>query len=206
MNKNSTRTTAVLGTTMALVIAGTAAVSAAGPRDDRGPGSAGYGQRDIGSQRERGAQMMPGARGMGGMRGLEADVERRETTIQTADGVTSMRVEQGTADSASDASLSFSLGSGEAVSVILDEDTEIVAFEEQGFTDRRGWSHMRLAPTEVEAAAIEAGAEIVVWSDAADDGDFVASRVVIQPAEDGDAAEADADVEESTEDAATTDA
>ena len=41
MNKNKTRLTAIVGTTMALVIAGTAAVSAAGPRDDRGPGKAG---------------------------------------------------------------------------------------------------------------------------------------------------------------------
>ena len=40
MNRNTTRVTAVVGTTMALVIAGTAAVSAAGPRDrdDRGMG------------------------------------------------------------------------------------------------------------------------------------------------------------------------
>jgi hypothetical protein len=189
--------TAVVGTTMALVIAGTAAVSAAGPREDRGPGRAGMGS-------ERGAQMMPGAPRMGGIRGLETDVERRETTIQTADGVTSMRVEQGTADSASDASLSFSLGSGEAVTVLLDEDTEIVAFEEQEVTDRRGWSRMRMAPTEIAAADIEAGTEIVVWSDAEDDGAFVASRVVIQPADEGD--EAEATVEDSTEDATTTDA
>ena len=206
MNKNSTRMTAIVGTTMALVIAGTAAVSAAGPRDDRGPGNAGYGKAGIGSQRERGAQMMPGARGMGGMRGLEADFERRETTLQTADGVTIRRVEQGTADSASDTSLSFSLGSGEAVTVVIDEDTQIVAFEEQEVTDRRGWSRMRMAPTELEAADIEAGADIVVWSDAEDEADFVAARIVIQPADDAADADAADVVEESIEDASTTDA
>lgn len=197
MNKNSTRATAIVGTTMALVIAGTAAVSAAGPRDDdRGRGHAGPGKAGIGAQ--QGGKMMPGARGMGGMRGLDADFERTETTIQTADGTTSMRVEQGVADTATDSGLSFSLDSGEAVTVVIDEDTQIVAFEEQEVTGNRGWSRTRLAPSEIEAAAIEAGTEIVVWSDSEDDADFVASRIVIQPAVDTEEAGAE-DVAEDTE-------
>jgi hypothetical protein len=217
MNRNSTRATAIVGTTMALVIAGTAAVSAAGPRnDDRGRGPAGPGKAGIGAQ--QGGAMMPGARGMGGMRGLDADFERSETTIQTTDGTTSMRVEKGVADTATDAGLSFSLGSGEAVTVVIDGDTRIVAFEEQEVTSNRGWSRTRLAPSEVEAAAIEVGAEIVVWSHSEDDADFVASRIVIHPAvdtEDADAEEAEAGdvaeeaaeaVEETTEEAAATDA
>lgn len=142
--------------------------------------------------------MMPGARGMGGMRGLDADFERTETTIQTADGTTSMRVEQGVADTATDSGLSFSLDSGEAVTVVIDEDTQIVAFEEQEVTGNRGWIRTRLAPSEIEAAAIEAGTEIMVWSDSEDDADFVASRIVIQPSVDTEEAGAE-DVAEDTE-------
>jgi hypothetical protein len=211
VNKNNTRLTAVVGTTMALVIAGTAAVSAAGPRerdDQRGQGHAGFGAK-------QGGQMMPGARGngarLGGMRGLDADFERRETSVQTADGVTITRVELGVADGADEASLDFSLASGEAVTVVIDEDTQIVAFEEQEVT-RRGWSRTRLAPTEVETMDIEPGSEIVVWSDSEDDADFVASRVVIHPADEDeatDAAETDEaadEAAETTEEAATTDA
>ena len=202
MDKNKTRMTAVVGTTMALVIVGTAAVAAAGPRDDRGFG---HGKAGMGANF---GEMMQGARGMGGMRGLDADFERVETTIQTADELTTRRIEQGVADAADAASLSFSLADGETVTVAIDEDTNIVAFEEQEFT-RRGWSRTRMAPTEVEAADIEVGAEIVVWSDADDDADFVASRIVIQPVEEAEAVEADADeavAESDTVEAVATDA
>jgi hypothetical protein len=218
MNKNTTRLTMIAGTTMALVIAGTAAVSAAGPRDrDDSRGKAGFGAK-------QGGQMMPGARGMGGMRGLDTDVERTERTVQTADGITTVRVEQGVIDAADEASLNFSLGSGEAVTVAIDEDTKVVAFEETERTDRRGKSRTRLTPAEVEASAIEAGAEIVVWSDSEEGADFVASRIVVKPADteeaeeatevDAEAAEADeaeeldaeAEEVEETEEAAATDA
>ncbi len=121
MNKRKTRLTTAVGTTMALVMTGTAAVSAAGPRDDErgfGPGRAGMGEM-------RGGQSM---RGIGPMRGARSRTcERRETTVQTADGTTSHRVEQGLVESASDASLTFTLGSGEVVTVAIDEDTEMVA-------------------------------------------------------------------------------
>ncbi len=173
MNK-TTRTTAVVGTTLALVIGGTAAVAAAGPRDrndDRGmsggpqmgakagmggmKGGPGMG----GEMRARGmGDRGMGDRGMGGgMRGLDADVERTERTVQTADGITTMRVEQGVVDSAAAESLSFSLASGETVTVVIDDDTEAVAFEEQEITSRRGLSRTRLAPTEIETTEIEAG-------------------------------------------------
>ncbi len=163
MNRNSTRTAAIVGTTMALVLAGSAAVSAAGPRDDdRGPGPAGRGMAGMdapwGGEMMRGDRgMMRGEPGLGGLRGFGADVERTERTVQTADGMTSVRVEQGIADSASDSSLSFSLGSGEAVSVVIDEDTEVYALEEQEVTSNRGWSRTRMVPTQVDAATIEAG-------------------------------------------------
>jgi hypothetical protein len=227
MNRNSTRTAAIVGTTLALVLAGTAAVSAAGPRDDdRGPGFAGRGM--AGMDNRWGGEMMHGDRGMmrgepgvgglrgepgvGGLRGIGADFERTERTVQTADGMTSVRVEQGIADSASDSSLSFSLGSGETVSVVIDEDTEVYALEEQEVTSNRGWSRTRMVPTQVDAAAIEAGSEIVVWSDSEDGADFVASRVLIQPATADDTVAADepgddaAAADETTEEAAPTDA
>lgn len=220
MNKNTTRATAVVGTTMALVIAGTAAAAAAGPRDRDdvrgfgGPGIAGNADMQPGPG-------MGGMRGMrggmgGGLRGLDADVERTERTIQTADGITTMRLEQGVVESAAADSLSFSLASGEAVTVVIDEDTEVVTFEEQEVTNRRGQSRTRMAATEIEAGDITAGAEVVVSSDAEGDEGFVASRIVIRPAEsdDPEAEAADADEaiaeteadDETMEDAAATDA
>jgi len=188
MHNNTTRTTVVVGATMALVLAGTAAVAAhPGDRDDRGMqrGKAGIGALQGGG--------MPGARGLGGMRGALEEFERREVTLQTADGTTTRRVEQGTVDSTAADALTFSLANGEAVTVAIDDDTEAVAFEEQEMTTRRGWSRTRMAPTEVETTDIEAGAEIVVWSDSEDGAEFVASRIAIQPAE---AEEAEADAEE----------
>lgn len=222
MNKHTTRATAVVGTTMALVIAGSAAVAAAGPRDrddDRGfRGQDFAGKADMGGM--RGGLGMGGMRGGpdmgGGLRGLDADFERTERSVQTADGTTTVRMEQGVVDTAVADSLSFSLASGEAVTVVIDEDTRVVTFEEQEVASRRGLTRTRMAATEVEAGDITAGAEVVVTSDAENDAEFVASRIVIKPAEveDAEAEAVDADeavaeteaVAESTEDAATTDA
>jgi hypothetical protein len=186
MSKNTIRATVIVGTTMALVIAGTAAVAAAGPRDR--DDFRGFGDMQMGGMR--------GDFGMGGgLRGLGSDVERTERTVQTADGTVSARVEQGVVDTAGDASLSFTLGSGEAVTVVIDEDTQVAAFEEEEVLGRRGWSRTRLAATEIEPIDIEAGAEVIVWSDSEDDADFVASRVVVKPADmdEADAEDADAD-------------
>ena len=41
-----------------------------------------------------------------------------------------------------------------------------------------------MAATEIEADEVQAGAEVLVWSDSEDGADFVASRVVVQPADD----------------------
>jgi hypothetical protein len=191
MNKHTTRATAIVGTTMALVIAGTAAVAAGGPRerdDIRGFG----GQSMAGKAGMGGMRGGPGMGGFGiggdlgmggGLRGLDADVERTEHTVQTIDGTTTVRVEQGTLESAADTSLSFSLAGGEGVTVVVDEDTDVVAFEEQEVMGNRGWARTRLVPSEVEVDELEAGAEIIVWSSAEDEADFVASRVVVKPAE-----------------------
>jgi hypothetical protein len=182
MQKRNTRTLALAGATLALVIASTAAVTAHGPRDDDGFGQGGGG---MGMQGWQGDLEMPGLRGgLGlGIQGAFEDVERQETTIQTADGVTSYRVERGMAGVVSDAAIDFTLASGEAVSVGIDDDTAVIAFEEQTVT-RRGWSRAHLAPTAVEPGDIGAGSEIIVWSSSEDGADFVASRVVIQPVQD----------------------
>jgi hypothetical protein len=205
MDKNTTRLAAVAGTTMALVVAATATVAAAGPRDR------GFGQDEFGF----GGRMGPGmelGRGFGGLRGMDEDFERREVTVQTADGTLSSRVEQGTLASADEASLTFSLANGEAVTVTLDEDSQVVGFEEQeeAFGE---WSRTRLAPTEIAAADLQAGSEIVVWSESEDGGDWVASRVVVTPADEAIEDDASATDEatddtapEATEDAATEDA
>lgn len=209
MHRNTTRTTAVVGATLALVMAGTAAVAAhPGERDDRGwEGGQGGMRAPMGG-------LMPGARGLGGMRGALDDYERREVTLQTADGTTTQRVEQGTVDSAAADALTFSLASGEVVTVVIDDDTQAYALEEQEVATRRGWTRTQLVPSEVETADIAAGSEVAVWSASEDGADFVASRIVIQPAEDADTeaeAEAEADAAETVEEsvsseAATTDA
>lgn len=202
MYKNSTRFTAVVGTTLALAIAGTAAVAAAGPRDREdargfgGWGMAGMGPMDDGPR-------MGGMRIGVGLRGLDADVERAQRTVQTVDGTTVTRVEQGVVEAADASSLSFTLASGEAVTVVIDDDTDAMAYEEQEVTSRRGWTRTRLAPTEVELTDIEAGAEVVVWSEAEDDAAFVASRIVIRPDE---ATDEDSAVTEDAEAAETADA
>jgi hypothetical protein len=152
---------------------------------------------------------MWGGMGMrGGMRGLDADFERTERTVQTADRTTTVRMEQGVVDSVAADSLSFSLGSGEAVTVVVDEETLVVGFDEQEQTIR-GWSRNVVVPAEIEVEEIEAGAEIVVTSDSEDDGVFVASRIVVKPAEAEEADDAEAEAEETveeTEDATATDA
>ncbi|MEX1336007.1 MAG: hypothetical protein AB1Z66_11975 [Candidatus Limnocylindrales bacterium] len=207
MNKN-TRVTAIVGTTMALMLAGTAAVSAAGPRDRddmRGFGGQGMpGRPGMGPMND--GPLMGGMRMGAGLRGLDADVERVERTVQTADGTTTLRVERGVVDTATGTSLSFTLGSGEMVSVVVDDDTDAFAYEEQEVISRRGWSRTRLAPTEVELMDIAAGAEIVVWSNAEDDAGFVASRVMVQPADSADAADEAETTEEAVVEAAATDA
>lgn len=179
MRTHRNRLLAASAATLALIVAGTAAVSAHPRDDDRG--FRGERMRDrIESMRDA----MGVRAGLGAaIRGDLEDFERREVTTQTADGIDARRVEQGVVERVGDGELTFSLGSGETVTVVVDDDTQAVAFEEQEFTTRRGWSRTRLAPTPVETADIAVGAGVLVWSDADDGSDFVASRIVIQPAE-----------------------
>lgn len=218
MNHNKTRLMTISGATLALVIASTASVAAFGPRDDDDRGHrAGKGRigAEFKGRMERGMADRGAMRAkMGaGIRGAFDDFERRETTVQTADGTTTHRVEQGHVEDTADGSLAFTLGSGESVSVSVDDDTEIVAFSEQT-VERGRWSRERLVPSEVELGEVEVGTEIVVWSDSEDGADFAAERIVVKPAVDedvdaDDATEADADATEdatATEDASATDA
>jgi hypothetical protein len=188
MQHNKTRLTAVSAATLALIVAGTATVAAhPGDRGGRG-GERGFGAGKAQAERGFGAgQGMMGDRGAlrgalrGGLRGAAEDFQRRETTIQTADGTTTHRVEQGTVDSTADSGLEFSLASGEIVSVVLDADTQAVAFSGQTVENRRGISRERMVPMEIEIGAIEAGSEVIVWSGSEDGGDFVADRIVVRP-------------------------
>lgn len=195
MQMNRNRLAVVSGTTLALVIASTASVAAFGPRDDddRGFGPGDRLERRMDDMGAMGGQMRDGL--WAPMGGAQDDFERREVTLQTADGISARRVEQGVVDAATDGSLTFTLGSGETVSVTLGEDTQVVAFSEQT-VERRGWSRQRMVPTEVTPADIEMGAQVMVWSESEDDADFVAQRIVIQPAADettSDAAETPAE-------------
>lgn len=225
MNKNNkTRLIAISGATLALVVASTAAVSAhPGGGDGRGQG---FGSRagakasgqDFGGMRGK-ARARTNGQGFAGLRGMKDqlragmadrvrgqidDFERRETTLQTADGTTVMRVEHGVLDSASDSAVTFTVGD-EIVTVTIDDDTTAVAFSEQEVETRRGLSRTRVVPAEVAVADLEVGTDVVIWSDAEDGGDFVASRIVVHPAMDEateDATEEAADVETATDESA----
>ncbi len=174
MQTNKMRLTVIAGATLALVIAGTASVAASGPRDnDRGFGPGiGRGMDEFGPMRL----------GPGGYMGADpAGFERREVTLQTADGITVDRVENGVVDAVADTSLGFSLGSGEAVTVSIDDSTQIVAVNEET-VQRRGWNRQMMVPTEITAADIAVGANVIVWSTSEDGTQFLAERIVVEPA------------------------
>lgn len=173
MHRNTTRSTAVVGTAMALLLAGTAAVSAhgggrGGPDDTLGVGGMGG---PMGGA-------MPGGRGFG-LGGPDDTFERREVTLQTTDGTTTSRVEQGAVESISDSALTFSFADGQSVTVALDDSTDLVGFEEAQQTVR-GWSRTRMVATEIAATDVAAGDQVVVWSSSEDGTDFTASQVVVQ--------------------------
>jgi hypothetical protein len=200
MRTHRNRLLAVSAATLALIVAGTAAVGAHPRDDDRG--FRGERMRDR-IETMRGAWGVDARIGAAAIRGDLEDFERREVTTQTADGIDARRVEQGIVESVGDDELTFSLGSGEVVAVVIDDDTQAVAFEEQEVTTRRGWSRTRLAPAEVETADIEVGTGVLIWSDSEDGADFVASRIVIQPPE---ADDTEAETEEAEDDVAAEEA
>ena len=182
MNTPRTRLLAVSGATLALIVAGTAVVSAH-PGGDRGD-RAQFGDR---FERRGGDNNRGGIRGQFRQRiGAQVDdFVRRETMVQTEDGVVTRRIDTGAVDAASETSLDYTLSTGEAVSVTIDEDTSAIAFAEP--TDaaenegRRRFRGPRLRPTEISVADIAAGSNVIVTAQSLDDGSFVAQRVVVQP-------------------------
>jgi hypothetical protein len=172
MDHRKMRLPLIAGTTMALVIAGTAAVSAApGGRAARGGDDGWFG-----------GGFGPGMMGMRGFGGLSSDVERREVTVTATDGsTTSDRIEQGTATTASDTSLSFTLADGQSVTVAIDSNTSIIGLQQQTVT-RGMWHRDVMAPTQIMAADIVAGDEVVVQSTSSDGADYVAERIYVQSA------------------------
>lgn len=180
MSTPRTRLLAISGATLALVVAGTAVVSAA-PGDGRGQ----RGERGQSAQRfeNRGGGIRGHVRQRIG--GQIDDFVRRETMLQTEDGTTVRRVDNGTLNAATDTSLDYTLSTGETVSVTIDEDTQAVAFAAPEETaegeGRRRFRGPRLRASEVAVSDIEAGSQIVVWATSEDDGAFVAQRIVVQP-------------------------
>jgi hypothetical protein len=207
MQTSKTRLMAITGATLALVVGTTAAVSAApGDRfeeDSFRKGRIGAEHKQRFSEGRRGGGML--ARGamrghaMRGIGGMVDDFVRTETTLQTDDGLITKRVDNGTVSSAADAGLEYTLSTGDSATVTTDEDTKVVAFSEQTVeVGRRGLSRERMVPEEVAIGDIEAGSEVIVWAESADDGTFIAQRIVVQP-----------DLDEATDteaDAADTDA
>ena len=175
---------------LALMVAGTASVAA---RPGEGDDPSGFGFGGPFRQRLEMRDMLRG--GWGGF-------VRTETTYQTDEGgFVTRRIDDGTLSAATDASLDYTLATGEAASVTLDADTEVVAFTSESVDFGRGFHRERLVGEEIAATEIPAGSQIVVSADSQDDGSFLAQRVVVQPAVDEtDAvAEEDASTTESTE-------
>jgi hypothetical protein len=192
MKTSRTRLLAVTAATMALVGGASAVVTAQSSDDD--PFARGW--RGFGLEERI---EMPGLRGQGGMfRGLGAvdGFVRQETTLETDDGIVTRRVDNGTLVSASESSVDYSLADGQSASATIDEDTEVVAFEEDIVeVGRRGLMRRHLSATSVEPTDLTAGAEVLVWAESQADGTFVAQRIVVQPeaTPDEDAATSDTD-------------
>ena len=221
---------AISGAALALIVAGTAVVSAhPGDKDDQ----RGFGKGRMGAQSHRGDRGVgPGLFGQhsdrrGGPRvfgqrgalrgelrqrigGMLDQFVRSETTVAVNDGFVTHRVDQGTVTSASDAGLEYTLADGQSASVTTDDDTKVWTVSvETVAVGRRGRSRQRLVPQEIAVADIEPDSRVVIWAQSQDDGAYLAQRVGVQPvvdeaaeeiAEDVDAAETE-DVD-ATEDAA----
>lgn len=180
MKTPRTRLLAVSGTTLALIVAGTAVVSA----------NHGGGRGDSAERGERGQIRQH--------RGDPIDdFIRRETMVLTEDGSTTRRVDNGTFSAATETSLDYTLATGETVSVAIDEDTHAVTVVAPAEADHIEGAPPPL-PTEISVADIESESQIVVWAQSQDDGSFLAQRVMVRPVraaegdQAGDAADAEA--------------
>ena len=190
MQTSRTRLAAVSAATLALVIAGGAAVSAhAGDREDfpgRGMGMGHLGQMDgPGWGDMDGFGAGDGMRGpLGGMFAEAMDgLVRHESIFQTADGVVTRRTDTGTVGSTGEASLEYALATGEMASVTTDDATEVLTLgTETVELGNSGRTRDRLVPETVALADLVAGTEVIVWSESQADGSFLAQRIVVRPA------------------------
>lgn len=167
----------VTSATLALVVASTAVV-AAHPGDRGDHRDRGFG----GPRMERfGGSLRDAVRA--GLHGRLDAFIRQETTFERGeDGIVTRRVDNGTVDAVTEGTLDYSLATGEAASVTIDEETQALTFTETAFGEgRRGFRGRRMMATLIEPAAVEAGSHVVVWSEAGEDGTFVAHRIVVQP-------------------------
>lgn len=196
MQTSRTRLAAASAATMALLIAGTAAVSAhPGDREDFPGNGQGMGRMDgagwhMDDPLEWGGDM--GGLGLGRMGRLgglmgavDGDVVRHETVIQTEEGTVTQRTDLGTVAMAGEASLDYALATGETATVLTDEDTEVISVALQTLElGNSGRTRDRLVPETVALADIPAGAEVVVWAESQADGSFLAQRILLRPAVD----------------------
>jgi hypothetical protein len=194
---------------LALVAGASAAVSAQPGLDPSSQSGTGL---ELRQPRGMGGPFREGPGGFGGLRGGLMDrfdaLVRQETTYQTDDGLVTHRVDNGTVVSISGDSVEYSLADGQTASAGLDDDTEVIAFEEETVMGRRGIIRERLAAQEVDPTTIAVGSEVLVWSASSGDDTFVAERLVVQPeiSDSDDAADeaAAADEAESTGEVAAT--
>jgi hypothetical protein len=189
MQTSRSRLLAISAATLALIVAGSASVAAhPGNRDD------GYG---MGQGRTWGPGLGSDVRGdawgaYGARLGMAFEgLIRRETIYETADGLVTQRMDNGTVSSIAESALEYSLANGETASVSTDADTQVISFGEQTVqVGRRGLSRTRMVPQTIELADVSAGSQVVVWAQSQDDGTFLAQRIVVQPlTDDTDAAE-----------------
>ena len=173
MQTSRIRLLAVSAATLALIAAGTASVAAhPGDRDE----DFGFGRGGMFSERLELRGMLGGA--IGGWDGLV----RTETTYQTDDGLVTRRVDNGTLTATADASIAYTLATGETATVSTDDETEVIAFSTESVDFGRGFSRERMVGESIAIADIAADSQIVVWAQAQEDGSFLAQRIVVQPA------------------------
>ena len=204
MQTSRTRLAAVTVATLALVISGTAAVSAHPADREDFPGNGmgmghmgGLGWDDMGGLGRGGLMGGP----LGGVFDEAMDgFVRHETIYQTEDGTVTSRTDVGTVASTGETSLEYTLATGETASVITDDATEILSIGTQTVElGNSGRMRERSVPETVALADLAADTDVVVWAQSQADGSFLAQRILVRPA--ADATADDATVEGSTDDA-----
>lgn len=170
MTTSRGRLAAAGAATLALLVAGTAVASAAGPGDD--PWGQGGNRMGGGPMRQRMMDRFPAL-------GQRFDtLVRIETTLDLPDqGIVVRRQDHGTATTVADTGLSYSLANGETATVTTDADTVIVSVQAS-----TGTRPFRMAADQIAVSDIAAGADVVVWSEGQSDGSFLAKRIVVLPA------------------------